>query len=150
MAAWILMAQPAGFLIADADASRGVNDPRDGAGPCRAYKGGVVHATALCYNRSPWLPDGRQRAPPYCRTVHVAVVAFPAKRVPVVVALLAVAVMINVWLGTTSITQVVPSFGRGWRCSRDAEQVAELKVLAVQRDEFHTSATELEMVAQRV
>jgi hypothetical protein len=78
------------------------------------------------------------------------VVARPAKSVPVVVALVGAAVIINVWLGTTSMLEVVPSFGRDGVCSRDAEEVTELKVLAAQRGELHPSATDLQMVAQRV
>src|SRR5262249_38784312 len=47
-------------------ASRGVNDPHGtGAGPPRAREAGVVHTTAWSPSSTPWLRDGRHRAPPW-------------------------------------------------------------------------------------
>jgi hypothetical protein len=45
--------------------------------------------------------------------VYRGLVAFPAKLVAVAVALVGAVVISDVWLGTTSMAEVVPSFGRG-------------------------------------
>ena len=74
-------------------------------------------------------------------------VALPLAAVPVLVRSRGAVLNVSVWMGTTSKPQVVPRFLARRGCLRDADELAELKILAVQRDEFQPPAAGLQMVA---
>ena len=61
-----------------------------------------------------------------------------------------VVLIVSIWMGTTSKPQVVPRLFARRGCSRDADKLAELKILAVERGEFQPPAAGLQMVAKRV
>lgn len=106
------MMQPASLPIVDGDASRGVNDPQGRRwdaprvrGWGRSRHGSLLQPVALASQRAAesaaLLSDG------VCRREGVSSEGRGCDR-----CLVAVGVMIIKRLGTTAITQVVPSFGR--------------------------------------